>query len=342
MTRLLALAAALGLVLSAGAQQDTKQKDKKDTPKKEQPKVSGPEPTAKAVHYGPHERQVLDFYQAKSDTPTPVVFAIHGGGWVNGSKDGYRGAAKRYNDAGISLVAINYRMVTEAAEKKTDPPVKWPLEDAARALQFVRSKAAEWNLDKKRIGATGGSAGGCSSLYLLYHDDMADPKSSDPVARESTRLFCAAVDGAQTTLDPKVLREWMPNYTYGGHAFSIVGPDGKRDAGFNTYLAKRDELLPKINTYSPMAHVTKDDPPVFLFYSGMTKQKDKDGKDVNVPSASVKGESKPDPTHAPLLGAILMEKLQAEGVEGIFVHPGMPHPKYKSSADYLIDRLKTK
>lgn len=326
MTRLLALAAALGLALSAGAQQDTK----KDTPKKkEQPKVAGPEPTAKAVHYGPHERQVLDFYQAKSDTPTPVMFAIHGGGWVNGSKDGYRGAAKRYNDAGISLIAINYRMVTEAAEKKIDPPVKWPLEDAARALQFVRSKAGEWNLDKKRIGATGGSAGGCSSLYLLYHDDMADPKSSDPVARESTRLFCAAVDGAQTTLDPKVLTEWMPNYTYGGHAFAIPGPDGKRDAGYKTYLAKRDELLPKINTYSPMAHVTKDDPPVFLFYG-------------NAKAAAVKGESKEDPTHAPLLGAILMEKLTAEGVEGIFVHAGMPHPKYKSSADYLIDRLKAK
>jgi hypothetical protein len=270
------------------------------------------------------------------------VFAIHGGGWVNGSKDGYRGAATRFNDAGISLVAINYRMVTEAAEKGIDPPVKWPLEDAARALQFVRSKAGEWNLDKKRIGATGGSAGACSSLYLLYHDDMADPKSTDPVARESTRLFCAAVDGAQTTLDPKVLTEWMPNYTYGGHAFAIVGPDGKRDAGYKTFLAKRDELLPKIKMYSPMSHVTKDDPPVGLFYSGVTKQKDKDGKEVTVPSAAVKGESRPDPTHAPLLGVILMEKLTEVGVEGILVYPGHPHPKYKSSADYLIDRLKAK
>lgn len=329
MFRLLGLVAVLGVALTATARQDTAPKKAAQPTKKDALKVTGPTPTAENVHYGPHERQVLDFYQAKSDTPTPVVFAIHGGGWVNGSKDGYRGAAKRYNDAGISLVAINYRMVTEAAEKGIDPPVKWPLEDAARALQFVRSKAKEWNLDKVRIGATGGSAGGCSSLYLLYHDDLADPKSSDPVARESTRLFCAAVDGAQTTLDPKALREWMPNYTYGGHAFAIVGPDGKRDAGFNTYLAKRDELLPKINTYSPMAHVSKGDPPVFLFYN-------------NAKAATVKGESKDDPTHAPLLGAILMEKLQAEGVEGIFVYPGMPHEKYKSSADYLIDRLKAK
>lgn len=344
MTRLLALAAAVGLTVSATARQDAKQDTKKDTKaeKKDAPKTpAGPTPTMEAVPYGPHPRQVLDFYQAKSGSPTPVVFCIHGGGWVNGSKDGYRGAAKRYMDNGLSVVAINYRMVTEAAEKGIDPPVKWPLEDAARALQFVRSKAKEWNIDKVRIGATGGSAGGCSSLYLLFHDDMADPKSSDPVARESTRLFCAAVDGAQTTLDPKVLKEWMPNYTYGGHAFAITGPDGKRDAGFATFHAKRDELLPKINTYSPMAHVTKDDPPVFLYYGGFTTVK-KDGKDEKVASATVKGESKPDPTHAPLLGAILMEKLQAEKLDAILVYPGHTHEKYKSSADYLIDRLKAK
>lgn len=336
MTRLLAAAAVAALALSAAARQDTKQDAKKDDKKAEKkddkkaaPKITGPAPTKESVPYGDHSRQVLDFYQAKSDSPTPVVFCIHGGGWVNGSKDGYRNSAKRYMDNGLSVVAINYRMVTEAAEKKIDPPVKWPLEDAARALQFVRSKAKEWNIDKVRIGATGGSAGGCSSLYLLFHDDMADPKSTDPVARESTRLFCAAVDGAQTTLDPKVLKEWMPNYTYGGHAFAIVGPDGKRDTGFPTFHAKRDELLPKIQTYSPMAHVTKDDPPVFLFYG-------------NAAAATVKGESKADPTHAPLLGAILMEKLEAEKVDAIFVHPGRPHPKYKSSADYLIDRLKAK
>ena len=108
-------------------------------------------------------------------------------------------------------MAINYRFVTEADEKGVQPPVKWPIEDAARAVQFVRSKAKEWNLDKARIGATGGSAGGCSSLWLLYHDDLADPKSADPVARESTRLFCAGVNGAQTTLDPKVLRDTSDN-----------------------------------------------------------------------------------------------------------------------------------
>ena len=161
---------------------------------------------------------MLDFYPAKSDKPTPVVFYIHGGGWQGGDK---KTNPKPFLDKGISVVAINYRYVKNGVEDKVEPPVKAPLEDAARALQFVRSKAKEWNLDKKRIGATGGSAGGCSSLWLAFHDDMADPNSNDPIARESTRLYCAAVNGAQTSLDPKELREWMPNYSYGAHAFGL-------------------------------------------------------------------------------------------------------------------------
>ncbi|MBY0457809.1 MAG: alpha/beta hydrolase, partial [Gemmataceae bacterium] len=227
-------------------------------------------PTARNVAYGTHERQVLDFWQAKSDSPTPLVLLIHGGGWVNGDKSGYRHGVKRYLDAGLSVAAINYRMVPQADAAGVKPPVKWPLEDAARALQFVRSKAKDWNLDKTRVGANGGSAGACSSLWLAFHDDMADPKSADPVSRESTRLFCVAVNGAQTTLDPKLTREWIPNARYGGHAFGVRTADN-RDGAFAAFLDQREKLLPWINEYSPLSHVTKDDPPVFMEYPSQKK-----------------------------------------------------------------------
>src|SRR5688500_9431525 len=214
------------------------------------------------VPYGRHARQVLDFYPAKSGKPTPVVFYIHGGGWRGGDK---KTNPQAFNDKGISVVAINYRYVDNGVEQKIEPPVKAPLEDAARALQFVRSKASEWNLDKKRIGATGGSAGACSSLWLAFHDDMAEPKSDDPIARESTRLHCAAVNGAQTSLDPKQLREWMPNYQYGAHAFGMKNLDA--------VLKGREKVLKWIKEYSPIEHASKDDPPIGLFYGG-----DKDAK----------------------------------------------------------------
>ena len=266
------------------------------------------------VPYGKHPRQVLDFYQAKSDRPTPVVFYIHGGGWQNGDK---KTNPQAFLSKGISVVAINYRYVKNGVEDKVVPPVKAPLEDAARALQFVRSKAAEWNLDKKRIGATGGSAGGCSSLWLAFHDDMADPGSKDPVARESTRLYCAAVNGAQTSLDPKELREWMPNYRYGAHAFGLPN--------FQALLDNREKALKWIKEYSPIEHVSKDDPPIGLFYGGDPKAK--------------VGDSPKDPTHSPILGIKLVEKLKSVGANVVLVYPGHPHPKYRNSAEYLIDRL---
>jgi len=101
---------------------------------------------------------------------------------------------------GISVVTINYRLIPDAQAEKIDPPVKACLDDAARALQFLRSKAAEWHLDKTRIAGSGGSAGGFTSLWLAFHPDQADAQSADPIARESTRLTCVLASVPQTSL----------------------------------------------------------------------------------------------------------------------------------------------
>ncbi len=264
--------------------------------------------------YGSHPRQVLDFYPAKSDKPTPVVFYIHGGGWRGGDK---KTDPKAFLAKGISVVAINYRYVQNGVEEKVEPPVKAPLGDATRALQFVRSKAAEWNLDNERIGATGGSAGACSSLWLAFHDDMAKPDSEDPIARESTRLYCAAVNGAQVSLDPKELREWMPNYRYGAHAFGL--------SGFQDLFDNRESVLKWIKEYSPIEHVSKDDPPIGLFYGG------------EVP---VVGASPEDPTHSGIMGVKLAERLKEVDVDVVLVTPGVTDPEYQNSTEYLIDHLR--
>src|SRR5262245_45151216 len=215
-----------------------------------QPKKGGPPPrptpTATDFAYGQDsERQKLDFWRAKSDKPTPVVLLIHGGGWVNGDKTSYgTGAIQPYLDAGISVAAINYRFIAQAMEQKVEPPVKACLHDAARALQTIRSRASEWNIDPRRVGATGGSAGACTSLWLALHDDLADPKSDDPIARQSSRLTCAAVVGAQTSLDPKELREWMPNAIYGGHAFGFTAAGRSRAQEFDLLIENREKVLP--------------------------------------------------------------------------------------------------
>ncbi len=76
---------------------------------------SVPKPTLSGVRYGTHERHILDFWKASSPAPTPLVFVIHGGGWSSGSKE----RLHRFADtaallkAGISVVAINYRLMAQ-------------------------------------------------------------------------------------------------------------------------------------------------------------------------------------------------------------------------------------
>lgn len=294
-------------------------------PAQEKKAAAAPQPTAASVAYGSHERQVLDFYQAKAERPTPVVFFIHGGGWVRGDKSGISSVSACLK-SGISLVSINYRYVQQGQLAGAEPPVSWPLQDAARALQFVRSKAREWNLDKERIGASGGSAGACSSLWLAFHDDMADPKGADPIARESTRLWCAAVTGAQTSLDPVQLKEWTPNSRYGGHAFGFMDPNdlATRDTRFAQFLEARDKLLPWIKEYSPYELATKDDSPIYLHYA-------------EPPSL---GKAQKDPTHTANYGVKLKEKLDSLGVECELFYPGAPGAKHDSAVRYLVDKLK--
>jgi hypothetical protein len=215
------------------------------------------EPTLRDVAYGPHERNKLDFWKAESDEPTPLVFYIHGGGWGAGSKESNKGPFLNLLKDGVSYVSINYRL---ARDGNTLP---CSVHDAARALQFVRSKAKEWNIDPDRIIASGGSAGGCSSLWLNYHDDMADPDSDDPVARQSTRVCAAAVLYAQSTLDP-----WLINSRMGPQAAShsmIWASVGAKD--FHDLVKNWDDYEALSRECSPITHLSQDDPPVFMVYN---------------------------------------------------------------------------
>ena len=276
------------------------------------------------------ERQKFDFWQAKSDSPTPVVLLIHGGGWMGGDKTGYgTPAIKPYLDAGISVAAINYRFIPQAMEHKVEPPVKACVTDAGRALQTIRAKSKEWNVDPQRVGATGTSAGACTSLWLALHDDLADPKSADPIARQSTRLTCAAVSGAQTSLDSKELREWIPNSIYGGHAFGFQAKGRSRAEEFEHLIANREKVLPWIKEYSPIELVTKDDPAIYLEYP-------------NQKAPPVLGQPEPDPTHSAIYGVKLVEKLQSVGVEAVLSYPGHKDEKYGSISAFLIAKLKAK
>lgn len=230
-------------------------------------KQDKPAPDVKDEKYGPHERNVIDLWKAKSDKPTPLVVFIHGGGFRGGSKEQVNPQLiKLCLEKGISVAAINYRLSQHAIFPA-------PFHDSARAIQHLRSKAKEWNIDPAKIGATGGSAGGGISLWLAFHDDLADPKSDDPVKRESTRVQCVVGNGAQSSYDPR----WIKKH--------VGGKAHEHPALPQLYGLKPDELESEkaykmYEEASAITHLTKDDGPCYLAY-GKDEPSDKPGAGIH-------------------------------------------------------------
>lgn len=160
------------------------------------------------IPYGPNALNRFDiFLPDDSKKPFPVVFFVHGGGFVQGDK------AEIYNDkkrvaeirmllkANIAFVTINYRLLLPKDKKG----VKKCLNDSKYCLQFIRYHALKLGIDKNSIAGYGFSAGGGTVLWLGCHDDMKDPGNTDPVLCESTRLLAAAARETQCTYD---LKRW--------------------------------------------------------------------------------------------------------------------------------------
>lgn len=209
------------------------------------------------VAYGTHERDRIDVYLAKSETPTPVVFMIHGGGFRNGDKNRWASDKQmpQLLASGVSCVTVNYPFLDSM-------PVQDILRHCARAVQFVRSRSDDWKLDKGRFASMGGSAGAGVSLWLATHDDMADPKAEDPVLRESTRLVGAVCNATQATYD---LTRWE----------SFLGPvkpefsTSEVEGAMFYHLSSPAEFATEkgraiLRECDMLGWITKDDPPLFL------------------------------------------------------------------------------
>jgi len=216
-------------------------------------------PTFADVSYGSGPNQRLDFWQAKSDKPTPLIINIHGGGWLHGPREPFSRGDQHYLNQGISVAHITYTFTTAK-------PLPAPVHDAARALQFLRSKAKEWNIDPKRVIVTGFSAGGCSALWLATHDDLANPKAADPVERESTRVSGAIVGAAQTSIEPNLVREWVGQEGINHGMVRAAGGFKTNEEMFKA-VAEKPEVARLYWEFSPINHLSADDPPILLGYA---------------------------------------------------------------------------
>ncbi|MDH3948015.1 MAG: alpha/beta hydrolase [Gammaproteobacteria bacterium] len=254
------------------------------------PMESGREqPDYADVPYGPHERNTLDIWLAGNEAPTPLVVYFHGGGFRGSNKSSIK---KRLLNsllaAGISVAAVNYRLSSTA-------PYPAQMHDGARALQFLRHYAARYNIDPTRIGAAGVSAGGGISLWLAFHEDMADPVSKDPIARLSTRISTAVVYETQTTYDPRKIMELFNTTDVDEPLIPFFGMQTAADVNDPDYH-------PLFLDASPINHLTADDVPVMLYYS----QADKPLKENSLGKEYI---------HHPRFGHLLKEKMDRLGIK---------------------------
>jgi acetyl esterase/lipase len=280
------------------------------------PKAVPPPPTFADVKYGPHERNVLDFWRADTKEPAPVLVFIHGGGFIAGSKaDVSPNAIEQCMKWGISFASISYRYSKQA-------PYPAPMLDGARAIQFLRTKAAAWHIDPKRIGAYGGSAGAGISMWVGFHDDLAKPDSADPVERQSSRLRVVATQGGQTTYNPLVIKEWIGGRAWEHSALLRLFACTSFDDYNKPEVRKLAEDSAAIN------HYKKGAPPIFMVYSE---------PDQPLPADAKPGQG----IHHPIFGKKLKEKADALGLEAVLRIPGDgKSPANQAMLEFLRDKLK--
>jgi len=276
-------------------------------------------PTHADVRYGDHSKQAFDIWLVPDAAePTPLVLFIHGGGFRSGDKSG---AAKpiieKCLEAGVAFAALNYRLSDVG-------PYPIMMEDAARGLQTIRHRAGEWNIDPEKIAAYGGSAGAGISLWLAFHDDLAEPESEVPVSRQSTRLIAAGTMNGQSTYDLRDFREWfgLPDLESGPALplfYDVKSPED--------WESERVQKLMK--EASPINHLTKDDVPVYMIYSR--------------PNSTVTAETEsPVWVHHVQLGLKLQSEMKKEGLQCIVKGPDVIPGKdpFGSVEDFLIQKLK--
>ena len=166
-----------------------------------------------------------------------AIVICPGGGY--GGLASHEGAdyARFLNEYGVAGFVLKYRLGSGGYRH----PVM--LQDAARAVRFVRARAGEWKLDPHRIGIMGSSAGGHLASTLVTHFDAGKPDATDLVERQSSRPDLGILCYAVIT---------MGQFTHQGSKQNLLGKDPS------------PELVREL---SNELQVTKDTPPCFVWHT---------------------------------------------------------------------------
>lgn len=195
----------------------------------------------------PKDIPTLTPYLPAKDKANGTAVVICPGGGYGALAMGHEGTdiAKWLNERGIAAFVLKYRIVTKGVPAPIHPA---PLSDAQRAIRLVRTRAASWGIDPKKIGIWGFSAGGHLASSVATHFDAGNIDASDGVGNTSCRPDFAI-------LGYPVISMKAP-YTHGGSRNNLLGKNA-------------DEKL--VESFCNDQAVTKDTPPTFLFHTDEDK-----------------------------------------------------------------------
>ena len=176
------------------------------------------------------------YFPAKEKTTGAAIIVCPGGGYTHLADHEGRPVAEWLNTLGITAFVLKYRL----GPRYHHPA---PLQDAARAIRTIRARATEWNIDPKRIGILGFSAGGHVASTISTHFYSGKLDASDPIERVSSR------PDLMILIYPVIT---MREFTHAGSRRMLLGDNPSSDL---VALLSNEE------------QVTKETPPAFLVHT---------------------------------------------------------------------------
>ncbi|WP_295986630.1 T9SS type A sorting domain-containing protein [uncultured Algibacter sp.] len=223
-------------------------------------------------------KQVFHLFLPDTTGNFPLVVFIHGGGYIGGTPDIVTTPVRRQDikyflENGIAFASVGYRLINNTGPD-TEGVIKC-LNDAKRALQFIRYNASDLYIDPTKIALQGRSAGASSSYWLGTLPDMADPNATDPILQESTRVCAVDLYGSQATLD---MYKWetqvFDNFDGNGTNYTLDEMENlmgfERTSNFYGGFNSISQILvdPALIQYrqdvDQLFHLSNDDPPMYI------------------------------------------------------------------------------
>lgn len=186
----------------------------------------------------------FDVYQPQKESNGSGVLFMVSGGWYSRWTDpkNMLDWFKPLLDEGFTVFSVRHG----SSPKFVIPEA---VEDVRRSVRFIRLHAKDYGVNPNQLGVWGGSAGGHLSLVLGTTSDEGNPKEKDEVLQNSNRV--AAVVAYYPPTD---LREFVDEKSPYYHRFPALQ--------FDANLA---------DDFSPVLHVTQDDPPTLLIHGDQDK-----------------------------------------------------------------------